>query len=180
MRKPHAGGLLTLAERALRLGRGLPGPGSANGSASAFKGFAGLWLRASSAFSATRAALLLHTTAAALGLGLIGGLYLRGLVLDYRAAWESTFLSADNAHALLAAVFAPAMALSNIAWPDSATFVAMRSVHGAAQTGAPAAPWIHLLALTLLFAVVLPRMLLAGLSGHAGALARAACDIAAD
>jgi hypothetical protein len=37
----------------------------------------------------------------------------------------------------------------------------MRGIHGAAQTGAPAAPWIHLLALTLLLVVVLPRSALA-------------------
>lgn len=165
MRKTQTGGLVKLTERVLRFGRGLPGPSSvgaaASGSAKALQGFAGEWLRTSAPLSAARATTLLHVAAASLAAGLIAGLYLRGLVLDYRAAWESTFLSAVNARAILSAVLAPAVALSHIVLPDAATFEAMRSVHGVAQTGAPAGPWIHLLALTLLFVVVLPRSVLA-------------------
>ena len=123
--------------------------------------FGDLWLRASAALSAARAATLLHAAAASLALGLIAGLYLRGLVLDYRAAWESTFLSADAARALLAVALGPAVALSGIALPDAAAFEAMRVAHGSAVPGAPAAPWIHLMALTLLLFVVLPRCVLA-------------------
>jgi len=176
-RKTRSGGLLKLTERVLRLGRGLPGLGSvsvsASGSAKAMQAFASQWLRVSAPLSAARAATLLHAAAAALALGLIAGLYLRGLVLDYRVAWESTFLSAVNAHAILAAVLAPAAAISNIALPDVATFEAMRSVHGAAPGGAPAAAWIHLLALTLALIVVLPRAVLAlGSAARAHWLAR--------
>ncbi len=165
MRKTRTGGLVKLTERVLRLGRGLPGlasvSASASGGAKALQGFASQWLRVSAPLSAARAATLLHAAAAALALGLIAGLYLRGLVLDYRAAWESTFLSAVNAQAILTTVLAPAVALSHIALPDAATLEAMRGVHGVAQTGAPAGPWIHLLALTLLIVVVLPRSALA-------------------
>ena len=164
-RKTQPGALVKLTERVLRVGRSLPGLGSvsasASGSAKALQGFASRWLRISAPLSAARAATLLHAAAAALALGLIGGLYLRGLVLDYRAAWESTFLSAPNAQAILASLLAPAVAISGIALPDAMAFEAMRSVHGAAQNGAPAAPWIHLLALTLALAVVLPRAVLA-------------------
>ena len=45
--------------------------------------------------------------------------------------------------------------------PDAAAFEALREVHGSRMAGAPAAPWIHLLALTLLLFVVLPRSALA-------------------
>jgi hypothetical protein len=165
MRKTQTGSIVKLTERVLRFGRGLPGVNSldatASGSAKALQGFASEWLRASAPLSAARATTLLHVAAASLAAGLIAGLYLRGLVLDYRAAWESTFLSAVNAKSILSAVLAPAVALSHIALPDAATFEAMRSVHGVAQTGAPAGPWIHLLALTLLIVVVLPRSVLA-------------------
>jgi len=165
-RRTRHGKLIRLTERMLSLGRRLPGLGAvgaaAGGSARAFQGFANLWLRLSAPLSAMRAATLLHAAAAALGLGLIAGLYLRGLVLDYRAAWESTFLSAVNAHAILAAVLAPASAVSGVALPDVEAFAAMRTAHGAAaQVGAPAAPWIHLFALTLALVVVLPRTVLA-------------------
>ena len=165
MRKTQAGSLVKLTERVLRFGRSLPGLGSvsasASGSAKALQGFASQWLRVSAPLSAARAATMLHVAAAALALGLIAGLYLRGLVLDYRAAWESTFLSAANAHAILGVVLAPAVGVSNIPLPDVEAFTAMRSLHGAATDGAPAAAWIHLLALTLLISVVLPRTLLA-------------------
>ena len=165
MRRTRPGSLLRLTQHLLRIGRSWPGRDSvrapASGSASALQTFARLWLRCSAPLSAARAATLLHVAAAALALGLIAGLYLRGLVLDYRAAWESTFLSAGIAHAILATVLAPAVAVSGIALPDATAFEALRSAHGSAATGATAAPWIHLIALTLLLFVVLPRALLA-------------------
>lgn len=163
------GRLLRLAERAMRAGRSLPRPefpatGPAPGdSAAALRTFAGQWVRLNAPVSAIRAAVLLHAGAAALGLGLTAGLYARGLVFDYRAAWESTFLSADAVHAVLWVLLAPASLLSGIALPDVAGFAALQvtgQVSGA--VGAPAAPWIHLYAWTLLLAVVLPRSVLAG------------------
>ncbi len=177
MRPTRPGGLVRLTQRLLRIGRALPG---ATGLASASAGLAGqlagkpavnsnaalqtfamLWLRCSAALSAARAATLLHAASAALALGLLGGMYLRGLVLDYRAAWESTFLSADTAHAVLAVLLAPAVALSGIALPDVSAFEALLRLHGVAAAGTSAAPWIHLYALTLLLFVVLPRSMLA-------------------
>ena len=171
------GAVNRLAQRALRIGRSLPGLGSvgsaAGGSAKALHAFASLWSRRSATLSGARAATLLHACAAALALGLIAGLYARGLVLDYRAAWESTFLNAQSAHAVLALLLAPASALAGIALPDAAGFEALRAAHGSpgigmgmgtgmgTGAGAPAGPWIHLLALTLALAVVLPRSLLA-------------------
>ena len=168
LRPTRPGGLQRLTQQALRLGRRLPGAGSAasnGGSARALQAFARLWLRRSAALAAARATTVLHAGAAALALGLIAGLYLRGLVLDYRAAWESTFLGAATAHDVLALLLAPAAALSGIALPDTAAFGALRVVHGAAGGGASAAPWIHLLALTLALFVVLPRSVLALASG---------------
>ena len=165
MRRTRSGALVRLTERVLRFGRSLPGLGSvsasASGSAKALQGFASQWLRLSAPLSATRAATVLHAAAAALALGLIAGMYLRGLVLDYRAAWESTFLSAVNAHAILSTVLGPASVLSGIDLPNVEAFTAMRGVHGAAPNGEPAGPWIHLLAFTLLLLVVLPRAVLA-------------------
>ncbi|CAN5895071.1 hypothetical protein BH11PSE8_BH11PSE8_35130 [soil metagenome] len=127
--------------------------------------FAATWMRVAAKLTSARAATLLHAAAAALGLGLVAGLYLRGLVLDYRAAWESTFLSADAAHAALGFVLAPAVAVSGLALPDTAAFESLRAAHGGAAVGASAAVWIHLFAITLLGLVVLPRSALALWSG---------------
>lgn len=104
----------------------------------------------------------LHLCAAIVGAGLIGGLYLRGMVLEYRAGWESTFLDAAQVQALLSLFYAPAAALLGTPLPDTDHIAALRVVAGTG--GADAAPWIHLLATTALLYVVLPRLLLALLS----------------
>ena len=156
----------------LRRGPGTPGPvvrgmqallriGLDVRSSSALHGFVQRWAQRSAGLSALRAGALLHVGAAVLALGLIAGLYARGLVLDFRAAWESTFLSPTMAHALVSSVLAPASSLSGIALPDAAAFAALQAAHGDASAGAPAAPWLHLFALSLLLFVVLPRALLA-------------------
>ncbi len=154
------GPIVRVAETLLRVRGGLPRSASA-GSAGALRRFAALWPTRSRRLAVLRGETALHLGAAALALGLIAGLYARGVVLDYRAGWESTFLDATAAHALVAAVLGPAASLSGIALPDAASFAALRSAHGVTGAGAPAAPWIHLIALTLALAVVAPRALLA-------------------
>jgi hypothetical protein len=102
---------------------------------------------------------LLHLAAAATALGLIGGLYLRGVVLEYAAVWESTFLDATQARALLAVLYGPASALTGIPLPEATQLAALRA--SGAQGGANAAPWIHLMAATAAIYVVVPRIALA-------------------
>ncbi len=116
-----------------------------------------LWAEHALPLSLQRWAVLLHAAAAALGLGLITGLYLRGLVLDYRAGWESTFLDAPTVQQLLAVLLWPARTLTGIAIPA----VAPLQLAPGAAAQASAAPWMHLYGATLLLAVVLPRTLLA-------------------
>ncbi len=138
---------------------GLKGDGSA----------AALWAEHAAPLLARRTALVLHTAAAGLALGLMAGLYLRGLVLDYRAGWQSTFLEAPQVQQLLSALLAPAAALSGIAVPE----VAPLRIGPGGNASASAAPWIHLYAATLALFVLLPRTLLALRAGlGAGALAR--------
>ena len=120
-------------------------------------GAAQLWLRHAAPLSAQRALLLMHSAAATLALGLVAGLYLRGLVLDYRAGWQSTFLAPGMVQALLDTLLAPAAALTGVPVADVAP---LRLLPGA-QATASAAPWIHLYAATLGLFVVLPRLLLA-------------------
>ena len=131
--------------------------------------FAALWPARHGRVSALRLQALLHVGAAALALGLVAGLYVRGLVHDYRVNWESTFLSPTAAHAVVTTLLAPASRLSGIALPDVGAFAALRAAQGDTTAGAPAADWIHLLALTLALLVVVPRLVLAAL---AAALAR--------
>jgi hypothetical protein len=166
-RPSRPGVIRRLTGRVLRLGRGLASAGrpateaGAGAAGAPLQAFSGLWLQRSAPVTGARAAVVLHVAAAALAVGLVGGLYLRGLVLDYRAGWESTFLGSTTAHALVSTLLAPAARFSGIELPDASAFEAMRSAHGGATIGAPAGPWIHLLALTLLGFVVLPRAALA-------------------
>jgi hypothetical protein len=139
--------------------------GGAQGGTAPLQAFAAAWARVASPAVASRVALLLHIGAAALALGLIAGLYLRGLVLDYRVAWQSTFLDAASVHAVLAALLAPASALTGIAVPDTAAIAALQTGPGADAAAASAAPWIHLYAAMLGLCVLLPRMLLAAAAG---------------
>jgi hypothetical protein len=143
----------------LGLRRGL-GSFLAGGRAGPLPSFEADWVHRSAPLTSARAALLLHLAAAALALGLVAGLYLRGLVLDYRVAWQSTFLDAAAVRSMLALALAPASALTGIAVPDEAAMAALRSGPAAAAT-ASAAPWIHLLAATLVLWIVLPRGALA-------------------
>ncbi len=105
-----------------------------------------------------RTAYLLHLGAAALAIGAIGSLYARGLAFEYRAGWDSTFLSPDQALALVSTLLGPASALTGIALPDATAFAALRLSVG---PGENAARWIHLWSATLSGAIVLPRLVLA-------------------
>ena len=135
------------------------------GGAGAWVAFGEDWARYSQPLLFSRLALGLHLGAAALALGLIAGLYLRGLVLDYRVDWQSTFLQADAVHWLLATGLAPASAFTGIGVPDVAAIQALRAPGG---SPASAAPWIHLYAAQLLLLIVAPRLLLAAWAARRG------------
>lgn len=127
------------------------------------------WLPLAAPATAARIATLLHVAAAAIAAGLIAGLYLRGLVFDFRAAWQSTFVDAETVQRTLEFVLAPASALSGIQVPDIPTIAAMRLTPATPQAGASAAPWIHLYAATLALFVIGPRLVLALASALQGA-----------
>jgi hypothetical protein len=124
--------------------------------------FLGEWSEAARPLLLARIARLFHVSAALVALGLIAGLYLRGMVLDYRAGWASTFLDASQVHALVSLLYGPASAALRIPVPDVAQVAAMRWDGG--RGGVGAAPWIHLIAGTAVLFVVLPRLLLAALA----------------
>jgi len=118
------------------------------------------WLRLAAPLYTMRAARILHLAAAALALGVIVGLYVRGLAFEFRATWESTFLDAANVHRLLALFLAPGSMLSGIAIPGVAQLESIR-----APGSENAATWLHLLAASVVVIVVIPRLLLAVCTG---------------
>ncbi len=101
-----------------------------------------------------------HLASAALACGLVVGFYVRGVALEYRAGWESTFLGPDQVIELLRVVYGPAAALTGIDTPTTVAQAEALHWRGGAG-GGPAAPWIHLMATTALLYVIVPRLLLA-------------------
>lgn len=108
---------------------------------------------------------LLHAGAALLALGALASLYLRGTVFEFRAGWDSTFFDASTVHAIAAALYGPASFASGIAIPSADDISLLRFAHG---SGGNAAQWIHLQAITVAGAIVLPRVVLGALA-HARA-----------
>lgn len=159
--------LLARAQAGLMAGAAAPSPsplapaipGSFVNGTRVRAGFMQDWLAAARPLHIARLTALVHTAAACLAIGVVASLYARGLVLDYRAGWDSTFLGAGGVRQLLGLLLGPAAALSGQALPDAAALASLRLAGGGSEG---AARWIHLWALTLGLVVVLPRLVLAG------------------
>jgi hypothetical protein len=146
-------------------------PRATAATATAITRFTQDWLALAAPLHAARIARVLHLSAALFALGAIAGLYLRGLVFDYRAGWESTFLDPPAVHALLSTVLGPAASLLGQTFPSVEALAAIRFP---ASAGESAARWIHWYALTVAALVLLPRLLLAAAAAFtAQRLARA-------
>jgi hypothetical protein len=116
--------------------------------------FAVSWHGIAGALLTARVRRTLHVAAAALVLGAILGMYVRGLGFEYRATWESTWLDAPAVQRILGIVLGPAAFLLGVDVP------AVAPLQGPGG-GGDAAPWIHLYAVIALVYVVIPRALLA-------------------
>ena len=109
-----------LARLGARLAQRWPGTGPLPAPArEALVGFATDWLQHSRPLQAARGGALLHACAALLGLGVVAALYARGLVFDYRAGWDSTFLQPGQVQQLLGWLLGPASALAGLPLPDA-------------------------------------------------------------
>ncbi len=121
--------------------------------------FVSAWSTLVGGLYAARVARILHVAAIVVAAGVLIGLYVRGLALEYRASWESTFLDAPQVHDLLRVVLAPGAWLTGIPVPSTEHIAALRSsVPGAGEN---AATWVHLYAATVTLVIIVPRLLLA-------------------
>jgi hypothetical protein len=121
--------------------------------------YLGDWSLLAAKLTKLRLSRTVHVAAAAFALGAIASLYARGLLNEYAAGWESTFLDAGQVHALLSTLFAPAMAVFPLQGFSLADVQALRFVQEPSPAGGPR--WVHLYAATLFLLVVLPRVVLA-------------------
>lgn len=128
--------------------------------AAALTRFTAEWSSLASPLWKERVAALLHFGASVLAVGAIAGLYLRGIALEYRAGWQSTFLDAADVERILRVVLAPGAWLTGIAIPGAEH---LRTI-GGATGGENAARWIHLYAATILLLVIVPRIVLASIA----------------
>lgn len=122
-------------------------------------GFMGEWSQLSAKLTAARLSRTIHLSAAMFALGAVLSLYGRGLLSQYAAGWESTFLDATQVHSLLSLLFAPAIAVFQLQGFTLAEIEALRFPQTTAPEGG--ARWVHLYAATIFLLVVLPRLVLA-------------------
>jgi hypothetical protein len=117
------------------------------------------WSQLSAKLTHLRLGRTVHLAAAAFALGAIASLYARGMLTQYAAGWESTFLDAQQVDTLLSTLFAPALAVFPLQGFTLADIEALRFVQEPSPAGG--ARWVHLYAATLFLLVVLPRLVLA-------------------
>jgi len=117
------------------------------------------WFRAARAIYVARIARVLHLSAAAWAAGVILSLLVRGLVVEYRVGWESTFLGPQQVYELLRLLRIPALLVFPFDTFSVGDVAQMRfSDGGGAQYGAP---WVWMYVALLITVVILPRLVLA-------------------
>ena len=117
------------------------------------------WQWAARSLTVQRWKRVLHLSAAGWAVGVALSLLTRGLVVEYRVGWESTFLDATQVHAMLSILRLPALLLFPFQ-PFTVQEVAglQFSQGGGAIAGAR---WVYMYVALLLVLVVLPRLVLA-------------------
>ncbi len=142
----------------LRLRRGARDAAAhASRSAAVTRRFWSLWLDAAGAVPAASLRRLFHAAAAALAVGAVAGMFVRGVFFDYAMVWRSTFIREPESAALALRVVLGPAAIA-LGWPLPEANEAARMMDA---VGVPAAKWIGLWAMTALLFVVIPRSLLA-------------------
>ncbi len=120
------------------------------------------WFAATETLHVERCKRVLHLSAAFWGIGVVLSLLVRGLVVEYRVGWESTFLGEQQVHAILSVLRLPALLVFPFQ-PFTVQEVAglQFSQGGAAAAGAR---WVYLYVALLLVVVFAPRLMLAAWS----------------
>jgi hypothetical protein len=146
---------------------GLPAPGRRTGRlhTDILARFHEHWLRATATQQWLWVKQLLHLSALGWALGLAISIVLGGIVREYRVGWESTLLEVGQVHAFLRALFAPVVALLPFE-PFSVADLQRMSFHSGAPIGVDEARrWVWMYVALLFVLVVIPRGVLAAVSG---------------
>jgi Protein of unknown function (DUF2868) len=118
------------------------------------------WYAVAGPLVVTRWKIVLHLGALFLAIGAMAGMYFQGLFQGYEAIWSSTFIT--NESSVLRFVhflFGPSLFVSDLLGLKFASHIdAARLL---SPQGDKAAGWIHLFAITVIIAIVIPRAALA-------------------
>lgn len=158
---PHAQGRRSWLAHVGRWSGGVPGLRRREGDAAlqAAVRFHLDWFRMSRTVHVERVKRVLHLSAAAWALGVILSLLVRGLVVEYRVGWESTFLGPQQVYDILRVLRWPALLVLPIGTFTVSDVAQLRFSDGG---GAPqGAPWVWMYVALLVTVVILPRLLLA-------------------
>ncbi|GAA4015281.1 hypothetical protein GCM10022280_12460 [Sphingomonas swuensis] len=138
--------------------------------------FAGDWADSSRELTDARLRRSLHLGAALFAVGVIAAMLLRARYMaDYEAGWSGTWAGAEQEIAIiLHVVLGPASLLTGLPLPDVEQ---LKELRGSAQN---AGNWLLLWAVTASLFVILPRLLLALLSGLKAEILRRGLPIRQD
>ena len=121
------------------------------------------WYGLTATLHAQRGRKILHLAASGWALGIALSLFTRGLVVEYRVGWESTFLDASQVHAILRVLLMPVLALFPFQPFNVQDIAGLRFSNG---SGAMAgARWVYIYATLLAVVVIMPRLALALYAG---------------
>ena len=115
------------------------------------------WFQMTWPYQECRIRQALHIAAMLTALGMVSGMYCRGLLQEYRIGWESTFLAAKQVLFFLQLMLQAAVWISGIELPTVEAFQQLKIPETA---GKNAALWIHLFAITVILFIVVPRCFL--------------------
>ena len=127
------------------------------------KKFETQWAQSCTTLNTFKISLLFHAASIAFAIGTLGSLYVRGLFKEYRAGWESTFISADTIHTIASWVLAPGAWLFNMNIPDAEHIAGIQIPN---SNGEIAGDWIHLYAGSIFVCVIIPRLVLLAVTGY--------------
>src|SRR5215208_505741 len=98
----------------------------------------------------------LHLAAIGIAIGAILGMYMRGLFFAYDVIWQSTFVKDPAVVAsILRSLLGPAALVLGRTLPSTEDVTRLLTTEGD-----PAAPWIHLYAVSAVLFIVIPRSIL--------------------
>jgi hypothetical protein len=118
------------------------------------------WYAVAGPLVAARWRYLLHLGALSIAAGAVIGMYSRGLFQGYAFVWASVFVTEERTVSrFVDIVFGPSLVVSRLLNLGLETQIDVARLMS--PQGDPSAAWIHLLALTVVLIVVIPRGLLA-------------------